>query len=201
MRKLFRNAMGLALAATVVGPALAAPAVPVMCANFASSATRYDACVGLTSGNTSVAAANAAFLGDPIYSVEYKDNQTGTGSDSVVFDLLDNGNDSVTLKFLQNVGDGTSSTLVALKFGGQGVNQLGFFRFDNADFNVGQMLTFAWNPSFTGDGISHASVFSNIVTPGGGNVPEPGSAALVLAGIAALSLRALRPGGSSATAR
>jgi hypothetical protein len=153
---------------------------PVSCHVFWSSATAYDDCIGLNGGNTNVAGANAAFAGDPTYSIEYKDNQVGPGSESSVFDVIDNGDDSVTLKFLQNVGDGGSTTVIALKFGGQGVNQLGYFRFDLADFDAGEMLTFKWDPSFGGDGISHASVFSNIVT----RVPEPATPLLMLAALA-----------------
>lgn len=166
----------------------------MLCQNFSSVLTGYNACVGLTSGNTNVAGANNAFAGDPTYTVEYKDNQTGEGTDSAVFDLLKSDGDSVTLKFLQNVGDGTSTSVIALKFGGQGDNQLGYFRFDLADFDIGDMLTFSWNPSFAGDGISHASVFSNTVTDGGGGgggggqVPEPATGALMLTGLAAIAL-------------
>lgn len=163
---------------------------PVNCHAFTASVTAYSDCVGLGSGNTSVDSANAAFSGGLQFSVEYKDNQTGPGSDTAVFDLLDNDNDSVTLKFLQNIGDGTGSALIALKFGGQGTNQLGYFRFDFADFDIGETLTFSWNQSFRGDGISHASIFSNVI--GGGteenDVPEPATYALILAGLAASGL-------------
>ena len=187
MRKLIGNALGAAIAAALAGAAFAAPPPPpppIACTSFSSVLTAWDGCVGLTGGNTSVAAANAAFVGDPTYSIEYKDNQVGAGSDTAVFDLLDNGNDSVTLKFLQNVGDGTSGAVIALKFGGGGVNQLGFFRFDNADFNAGDMLNFSWSTSFNGDGISHATVYANTVVPGQ-QIPEPATYALMLAGLAA----------------
>jgi hypothetical protein len=202
LRNLIGSTLGASFALLFAGQALAdkpPPPPPMLCQNFSSVLTGYNDCVGLTSGNTNVAGANNAFAGDPTYTVEYKDNQTGEGSDSAVFDLLKNDGDSVTLKFLQNVGDGTSTSVIALKFGGQGDNQLGYFRFDLADFDIGEMLTFSWNPSFDGDGISHASVFYNTV--GGGDddgddddeqVPEPATYALMLAGLgitAALSRR------------
>jgi hypothetical protein len=171
------------------GSAFAGPVVDtVSCHVFLSSATAYDDCVGLNGGNTNVAGANAAFAGDATYSVEYKDNQVGPGSDSAVFDVIDNGNDSVTLTFLQNVGDGSSTTVIALKFGGQGVNQLGYFLFDLADFGVGEVLTFNWDPSFGGDGISHASVFSSIAT----RVPEPATPLLLLLAVLAALASASR---------
>jgi hypothetical protein len=175
------SALGALAIGSASGSALATPVVDaVSCHVFWSSATAYDDCIGLNRGNTNVAGANAAFAGDPTYSVEYKDNQVGPGSESSVFDVIDNGDDSVTLKFLQNVGDGSNTTVIALKFGGQGVNQLGYFRFDLTDFDAGEMLTFKWDPSFGGDGISHASVFSNIVT----RVPEPATPLLMLAALA-----------------
>jgi hypothetical protein len=182
-----------ALSALVLGPAsgfaLAKPVVDaVSCHTFLSSATAFDDCIGLNGGNTSVAGANAAFTGDPTYSVEYKDNQVGLGSDTAMFDVIDNGDDSVTLKFMQDVGDGSSTTVIALKFGGQGVNQLGYFRFNLSDFDAGEMLTFNWDPSFGGDGISHASVFSNTVT----RVPEPTTSLLLLAALAALATASRR---------
>ena len=187
MRKEIFRIIGSAALMAACSQAFAVAAVN--CHAFTSSATGYNDCVGLTSGNTSVAGANAAFSGDPTFSVEYKDNNTGAGSENAVFDLVNNGNDTVTLTFLQDVGNGTSTSLIALKFGGQGVNQLGYFRFDNADFDIGEALTFAWNPSFTGDGISHAAVYSNTVVQGrevpNGNVPEPATYALMLAGLAA----------------
>ena len=181
MKRSLWIALGALALGSASGSALATPVVdPVSCHVFWSSATAYDDCIGLNGGNTNVAGANAAFAGDPTYSVEYKDNQVGPGSESSVFDVIDNGDDSVTLKFLQNVGDGSSTTVIALKFGGQGVNQLGYFRFDLADFDAGEMLTFKWDPSFGGDGISHASVFSSIVT----RVPEPATPLLMLAALA-----------------
>jgi PEP-CTERM motif len=191
MRKSIHHILGAALVAGLATSASAAVA-PMACTNFVSSSTAYNDCVGLSSGNTSVAGANAAFAGDPTYALEYKDVQTGAGSDNAVFDLLDNGNGSVTLKFLQNVGDGSQSAVVALKFGGQGVNQLGFFRFDHADFSAGEALTFSWLPSFTGDGISHASVYANTVTVPLRDIPEPATMALTLAGLAAMALRPRR---------
>lgn len=192
MRKLFCNALGSAVLTVTCSQAFASPSVPsVLCQNFSSVAAAYDDCVGLTSGNTNVAGANAAFAGDPTYSVEYKDNNTAAGSDNAVFDLVDNGNDTVTLTFLQNIGDGSSAAVIALKFGGQGVNQLGYFLFNNADFDIGETLTFSWNPLFIGDGISHAAAYSNTVVPGG-NVPEPATYALMLAGLAAVGVTSRR---------
>ena len=189
VRKSIGNALGAVIAAALAGTAFAAPPPPpppIACTNFSSTLTAWNDCVGLTSGNTNVAGANAAFAGDPTFGVEYKDNQTGAGSDTAVFDLLDNGNDSVTLKFLQNVGNGTSSAVIGLKFGGGGVNQLGFFRFDNADFNAGDMLNFSWNTSFNGDGISHATVYANTVERGQ-EIPEPAPLALMLASLAGIA--------------
>ena len=73
----------------------------------------------------------------------------------------------------------------------RGRDQLASFRFDLADFDIGEMLTFSWNPSSQGDGISHASVFSNTVTASSSSIgstpgsatPEPGTAALSLFGL------------------
>jgi PEP-CTERM motif-containing protein len=195
MRKLLVSALGAALAALLVGPVRAEKPPPppqMLCLSFSSVSTAYDDCIGLNSGNTSVGGANAAFAGDPNYSVEYKDNQTGAGSDNALFDLLNNGNDSVTLKFLQNVGDGTTTSVIALKFGGQGDNQLGYFRFDLADFDVGEMLTFSWNPSFAGDGISHASLFTNDALVPREEIPEPATLGLMFAGFVALGFNSRR---------
>lgn len=192
VHKLFRNAMGLALAATLGGPAIASPAVPVACRSFTSVSVAYDDCVGLTGDNTSLASANNAFVGDPTYSIEYKDDPNGgLEHNSSVFDLVNNFNDTVTLTFLQNIGNGGSAAVIGLKFGGSGGNQLGYFRFNNADFNIGDTLTFSWNPSFIGDGISHATLYANTVVPGG-NVPEPATAALMLAGLAGIAATARR---------
>jgi len=197
MRSLSWNILAAALLSVTGTQASATPSVAsVICQNFSSTATPYDDCVGLTTGNTNLASANAAFGDDANYIGEYKDNNTGAGSDNNVFDLVNNGNDTVTLKFLQNVGDGNSTALIALKFGGQGVNQLGYFRFNNADFDIGETLTFSWNPSFLGDGISHASLYSTTLVPGelvpNGNVPEPATCALMLAGLAAVGVASRR---------
>lgn len=161
------------------------------CSTFASASTMFNACTGLVSGNTSVAGANSAFSGDPTYTIEYKDNQTavGSGSDTSVFNVQQTGAQTVTLTFLQNVGDGSQASVIALKFGGAGDNQLGYFRFNNADFDIGEVLTFTWNEAFQGDGLSHASVFSNAVVPG---IPEPETYALMLAGLGAVGFMARR---------
>jgi PEP-CTERM motif len=189
LKKSLMSAMSALILGSASGIALADPVVDtVSCHSFWSSVTAFDDCVGLNGGNTSVASANAAFAGDPTYSVEYKDNQVGPGSDTSVFDVIDNGDESVTLKFLQEVGNGSSTTVIALKFGGQGINQLGYFRFNLADFDAGEMLTFKWDPSFGGDGISHASVFSNLVT----RVPEPATPLLMLVALAAVASTARR---------
>ena len=190
MRKRFSRALGSALLILGSGHAIASASTPdIMCDDFLSAATPYVACVGLTgSGNISIAAANLAFADDADYSSEYKDDNTAAGSDNSVVDLIDNGNNSFTLKFLQNVGDGTSTALVGLRFVGQGTNQLGYFRFDSADFDIGEMLTFSWDPLFSAGHIKHAGVYSNIVTPGIAGpaaVPEPATYALMLAGLAA----------------
>lgn len=188
-RKLFRF-VGSAILAAACSQAVAAT---VNCHAFTSTATGYDACVGLTGGNTNLAGGNAAFTGDAVYSTEYKDDPNGGPNNSTVFDLINNGNDTVTLTFLQNVGDGSSTAVIGLKFGGAGVNQLGYFRFNNADFDAGETLTFAWNPSFQGDGISHATLYANSVTPPErSRVPEPATAALMLAGLAGLGLASRR---------
>ena len=190
------KALGTALLVLWCSSSLAAPVLreSVVCRSFSSVAVGYDDCVGLTSGNTNLAGANAAFSGDAVYSAEYKDNNTALGSGNGVFDLVDNGNDSVTLTFLQHVGDGLGSAVIGLKFGGQGDNQLGYFRFDAADFAFGTTLVFSWDPSFTGDGISHATLYANSVTPGGGgaaqggSVPEPPPYALLLMGLAGMAV-------------
>lgn len=188
MRKRLCRALGSAL--LILGSGHAIASTPdIMCDDFLSAATPYIACVGLTgSGNISIAAANLAFAGDANYSTEYKDDNAAAGSDNSVVDLIDNGNNSFTLKFLQNVGDGTDTALVGLRFVGQGANQLGYFRFDNADFDSGELLTFSWDSSFSAGHIKHAGVYSNTVAPPErNNVPEPATAALMLAGLSGLA--------------
>jgi hypothetical protein len=188
----------LSSASAFAGPVKRESSDSVLCRSFSSVAVGYDDCVGLNRGNTSLEGANDAFDGDATYSIEYKDENTAAGSGTGVFDLVDNGNDGVTLTFLQNVGDGTRSAVIGLKFGGQRDNKLGYFRFDAADFDRGTTLRFSWSPSFTGDGISHASVYANSVTPGGGgsgqggSVPEPATVALMLAGLAGLAFASRR---------
>ena len=193
MRSLFWNTLGIALLSLTASPASAAPASAesVLCRSFSSVAVGYDDCVGLTRGNTNLAGANDAFAGDATYGVEYKNGNIATGISNAVFDLVDNGKGSVTLRFLQDVGNGASTAVIGLKFGGGGENQLGYFRFNAADLDSGSTLTFSWMPSFTGGGISHATVYANSVTLGGGrkgprgSVPEPATPALILAGLVA----------------
>lgn len=184
MRRLFSNALASAVLMAGASTTLAAVAVP--CSSFNAP---YNACVGLTSGNTSIGGANLAFAGDADYSSEYTDGIAAAGSDNSVFDLIDNGDDSFTLRFLQNVGDGSSATLVGLKVVGQGANQVGYFRFDQADFTIGKTLTFWWTPLSAAGHIAHAAVYANTVTPGVDraalNIPEPATYALMLAGLAA----------------
>jgi len=148
----------------------------------------FDACIGLDSGNTSVAGANAAFASDPTYTTEYKDDNPSVGiTGNGLFDAVMGAGNSLTLTFTQALGDGTSSAVIALKFGGQGDNQVGYFLFNNADFDIGEALTFTWSPGFGGDGLSHASAFGSVAA-----IPEPETYALMLAGLAAVGFMARR---------
>lgn len=189
-KQLFRF-VGNAILAATCSQAFAAT---VNCHAFSSTATGYNACVGLINDNTDLEGANAAFAGDANYLIEYKDDPNGGSHNSTVFNLINNFNDTVTLTFLKNIGDGSSTAVIGLKFGGgNDHNKLGYFRFNNADFDVGETLTFAWNPSFQGDGISHATLYANTVAPPErNNVPEPATAALMLAGLAGLRLTSRR---------
>jgi hypothetical protein len=178
------------LALVLAASAAAAPAVaaPGDCDTFISSATMFNSCVGLDSGNTSVSGANAAFAGDATYSVEYKDNNPLAGiAGNGIFDAVQTGANQVTLTFAQALGDGTSSAVIALKFGGAGENQVGYFLFNNADFDIGEVLTFSWSPAFQGDGLSHASAFGSVPV-----IPEPSTYALMLAGLGAVAFMARR---------
>lgn len=196
MRQQIFKLIGAAALMVAGGQAFAAT---VNCDAFTPTAPAYyDDCVGLTNHNTSLARANDAFIGDANYSIEYKDDPNGgTEHNSTVFDLMNNFNGTVTLTFLQNVGDGSSTAVIGLKFGGGNEgNKLGYFLFKNADFDIGETLTFSWYPSFQGDGISHATLYSNVVVPGlevpNGNVPEPATYALMLAGLAAAGVASRR---------
>lgn len=161
--------------------AWAAPVAPVDCGGFSATGAIVSQCVGLMVGNPSLAGANAAFAGDGIYGAEFKDADATAASGDQVFDVVDNGDDSVTIRFLRDVGDGSGDVLVGLKFGGRGRNQLGYFRFDHADFDTNDLLTLRWSQPFPADDLAHATVYSTVPVA---TVPEPGSLGLLLCGLA-----------------
>jgi hypothetical protein len=185
----FNSKVSAAAALAACMSALPALAAPGDCQTFVSSVTAFDDCIGLDSGNTDLAGANAAFAGDATYDTQFKDDNPAGGSTTALFDAVQTGATTVTLTFLQALGDGTDSAVIALKFGGAGDNQLGYFLYNNADFDVGEVLTFTWDPSFQGDGLSHASVFGGDGVPA---IPEPETYALMLAGLGAVGFMARR---------
>lgn len=183
MNKQICRIIGSAMLAVACHQARAEPPTPMLCSTF-TSAEAFDACIGLSHGQPSLAGANAAFGSDSTYSAEYV-------SGGQVFDIVNSDGDSVTLTFSQDFGGG--SAVVALKFGGQGINQLGYFRYDNAAFASGDTLTFNWDPSFGADGNARVLLYGTAtaaaaLAPVGGvsNVPEPATAALVFTGLVAV---------------
>jgi hypothetical protein len=154
------------------------------CNNIFANPDNWQQCIGLSDAPTTSVAAVNGWLGTS-FTMEYKDDHPdpGAGTNNILFDIEQGGGDSFTMTF-SNAYSGR--LVVGLKFGGAGTNSVGYFDFGNKSVSMNDVITWTWSPSFRGDGISHASVFT--VTA----VPEPGTYALMAAGLAAIGFVARR---------
>jgi PEP-CTERM motif len=110
----------------------------------------------------------------------FKDDNSGSGSTTVLFDGAKNGDESTgTLTFLQAL---TGDFILALKGG----NEVAYYYFDNANFAANSTIIFDI-PGVQGAGYSHGTIYTS--TPA---IPEPSTYALMFAGLAAVGFMARR---------
>ena len=167
------------------GQALAKPVSPSLCAvtDIVANATL---CTGYVQDNDSVAdAINAAdtFGWNVATLYQYKDNNMGAGSDTFLFDAVQNSNyaDQGTLTFLQNLSGPFILTV-------KGGNDVAYYYFDGThSFLSGNYLTIDIpGDAGSGNGWSHSSIYT--AAP----VPEPQTYALMLAGLGLVGFAARR---------
>lgn len=184
-------AASLLAAFAFAGPIQAAPKTPVDLNNCANSDLNpaSDDCDGYFSDlNTSGSAEEMAYLQNVIttqgwdvdLSDEKKDNNTGAGSDTSLFDSYVTGAPAGEIKFLQAI---IGPFMVAIKAG----NYLGLYYFDDGrGFDIGDILSFTIPAQEKGYGLSHVSIFGGD-TPTT-QVPEPTTLALFGLGLVGLGL-------------
>jgi len=180
MKTLQVRKLVIAAAASLIA---AAPAMAYDCnAITFSGGVNDETCLGgfAPPPNDSIDAVNALNFGafDFTVAYQYKDDTSGAGSTTGVFDAVATGNGTGTIDFNATI---TDRFVLVLKLG----QEWSAFVFDD---NVTPDTTWSFalaNPT-TGSGLSHVAVYS--AAP----IPEPSTYALMLAGLGAVGFMARR---------
>jgi hypothetical protein len=173
------------------GAAVGSPA-PGPCSAVIDVQADAAACTGYASGNDDVAGV-AAIIAAQNWNLQlsgaltrYKDNNVAVGSDTPLFDLVQDAADA-SAGVLTMLGDVNGPFVLTLKGG----NDWAAY-FYNTGLHHGQTISFNI-PGVQGSGLSHASIYvgnGSVDTgnspPAGGTVPEPSTAAALLPGLAAI---------------
>ncbi|HEY6135372.1 MAG TPA: PEP-CTERM sorting domain-containing protein [Rubrivivax sp.] len=182
------GAAAVALMALSAAPAMADAPEVWSCGDlsFEAGAVSYVDCKGAFAPppNDTVAAVNdLIFTPDVTVVYQYKDNNTGVGSDVSQIDFEQGANGAGSLTFGVAL---TDPFVISVKLG----QRWSAYLFD-LDVSAGTTWDFAYaGESTQGLGLSHGSLFTGelVTNP----VPEPETYALMLAGLAAVSFVARR---------